>query len=129
MNDLDVKEIRLNLGVSQEKLAEMLGVDIRTVQHWENGRVISDRNSVKIRKLLQQKSEETPQKSEEKNSESKEITLLEQQIKDKDKVITLLEQQIKDKEKIIKLLEEKTAMAGTRPDVPISPFACADVKK
>ena len=26
MNDLDIKEIRVNLGISQEKLAEMVGV-------------------------------------------------------------------------------------------------------
>lgn len=40
MNNLDIKEIRKKLGVSQEKLAEMLGVHRNTVQNWENGAVI-----------------------------------------------------------------------------------------
>lgn len=37
MNDLDIKEIRRKLSVSQEKLAEMVGVSTRTIQNWESG--------------------------------------------------------------------------------------------
>ena len=37
MNDLNIKEIREKLGVSQETLAEMVGVHPRTIQNWESG--------------------------------------------------------------------------------------------
>lgn len=40
MSDLDIKEIRKKLGVSQTKLAEILGVHLKTVQNWEAGKVI-----------------------------------------------------------------------------------------
>ena len=32
-----LKEIRIALGLSQEKLAEKLGVATKTVSYWENG--------------------------------------------------------------------------------------------
>lgn len=37
MNDLDIKEIRAHLGVTQAELAKRLGVSERTVQNWESG--------------------------------------------------------------------------------------------
>ena len=40
MNDIDVRDLRKNLNVSQEKLAEMLGVHPRTIQNYEVGGVI-----------------------------------------------------------------------------------------
>ena len=36
--DPEVKTIRNNLGVSQEKFAMLLGVSKRTVENWEQGR-------------------------------------------------------------------------------------------
>lgn len=40
MNEIDVKELREKLGISQEKLAKLLGITARTVQNWEAGGVI-----------------------------------------------------------------------------------------
>lgn len=40
MNSLDIKKIREALGVSQEQLAEMVGVHPRTIQNWESGTTI-----------------------------------------------------------------------------------------
>lgn len=40
MKEIDIKQIRENFGYSQGRLADMLGVSIRTVQNWENGKVI-----------------------------------------------------------------------------------------
>ena len=40
MNGLDIKDLRLKLGVTQRKLAEMVGVSEKTVQNWEYGKPI-----------------------------------------------------------------------------------------
>lgn len=37
-NDLNVKDIRSNLQVTQAQLAEALGIDQSTVSDWEKGR-------------------------------------------------------------------------------------------
>ncbi|MED9962346.1 MAG: helix-turn-helix domain-containing protein, partial [Bacteroidales bacterium] len=57
MNDLDIKEIRKNLGVSQTKLAEMLGVALRTVHNWESGGVIPKSKYAILQNLLNQTKE------------------------------------------------------------------------
>lgn len=36
-NELDVKAIRLDLGLTQAQLAEAVGVDQSTISNWENG--------------------------------------------------------------------------------------------
>lgn len=54
MNDLDIKEIREKLGVSQEKLAEIVGVHLRTIQNWESGTVIPKTKYTILRNLLLQ---------------------------------------------------------------------------
>lgn len=40
MREIDIKKIRDKIGVSQEKLAEMIGVSLRTIQNYEAGGVI-----------------------------------------------------------------------------------------
>jgi len=40
MDNQKIKEIRKNLGISQEKLAEMVGVSLSTIQNYENGSII-----------------------------------------------------------------------------------------
>lgn len=42
MNDLDIKKIRTDLGVTQAELAKRLGVSERTVQNWESGTTIPE---------------------------------------------------------------------------------------
>ena len=37
MNDLDIKQIRAKIGLTQAELAKKLGVDKKTVQNWESG--------------------------------------------------------------------------------------------
>lgn len=37
MNNINIKKIREKLNISQEKLAETIGVSIRTIQNWESG--------------------------------------------------------------------------------------------
>lgn len=40
INGLDIKDLRLKLGVTQRELAEMVGVSEKTVQNWEYGKPI-----------------------------------------------------------------------------------------
>ncbi|MCM1168829.1 MAG: helix-turn-helix domain-containing protein [Bacteroides sp.] len=54
MNDIDIKKIRETLGVSQEKLAGMLGVHSRTIQNWEAGAVIPHSKHAILRSLVTQ---------------------------------------------------------------------------
>lgn len=52
MNDLDIRKIREKLGVSQEALAEMIGVHPRTVQNWESGTTIPKSKYAILRELV-----------------------------------------------------------------------------
>lgn len=68
MSDLNIKEIRKNLGVSQEKLAEMLGVVRQTIRNWENGAIIPQSKRLILANLLNQTKEkektQNPQRDE-----------------------------------------------------------------
>ncbi|MDD3404932.1 MAG: helix-turn-helix domain-containing protein [Paludibacteraceae bacterium] len=52
MNDLYIKTIRDKLDISQEKLAEMIGVSIRTVQNWEAGKKIPASKHAILRSMI-----------------------------------------------------------------------------
>lgn len=93
MCDLNVKEIRKNLGVSQEKLAEMLGVVRKTIQNWETGTKIPQAKRVKLLNLLNQ----TKEKEKIQDPQPDETLSLENndQIADLKKRITELENTIK----------------------------------
>jgi SOS-response transcriptional repressor LexA len=51
MSSIDVKNIRIKLGISQERLAEMIGVSLRTVQNYESGRQIPKSKNAILHKL------------------------------------------------------------------------------
>ena len=53
MNEIDVKIIREQLGCTQGTLAEKLGVSIRTVQNWENGKVVPSTKLILLRNIIQ----------------------------------------------------------------------------
>jgi putative transcriptional regulator len=46
---LDIKELRMKLGLTQERMAQELGVSFKTVNRWEKGRA---KPSAMARKLL-----------------------------------------------------------------------------
>lgn len=68
MSDLDIKEIRRKLNLSQTKLAEMLGVHRNTVQIWEAGGIIPNTKRTILCNLLNQSKEnekiQDPQRDE-----------------------------------------------------------------
>ncbi len=72
MNNLNVKEIRKKLGVTQEEFAELLGVSRNTVLNYEKGENIPSSKSTILRKLLRL--------SEEKNINSTNVSLKEKLI-------------------------------------------------
>lgn len=37
MSDIDVKQIRTDMGITQKELADLAGVNLSTVWRWENG--------------------------------------------------------------------------------------------
>lgn len=51
MKNIDVKELREKLGLTQEAFAELLGVHGRTVQNWESGSSIPKVKDAKLREL------------------------------------------------------------------------------
>lgn len=40
MTDLELKDLRKKLGLTQVELAKLVGVDVKTIQNWESGRKI-----------------------------------------------------------------------------------------
>ena len=52
MSDLEIKQIRKNLKISQTELAKMLGVSLRTIQNWEAGETIPNTKHEILRNLL-----------------------------------------------------------------------------
>lgn len=54
MSDLDIKNIRKILNISQNILAKSLGVSIRTIQNWEAGEIIPKTKHEILRKLLEE---------------------------------------------------------------------------
>ena len=51
MSDINIKELRKKVGLSQAKFAEMLGVHSRTVQNWEKGGVVPESKYAILRKM------------------------------------------------------------------------------
>ena len=54
MNDLDIKKIRIELGMTQADFAKRLGISIRTVQNWESGSAIPESKHEILRGLIPQ---------------------------------------------------------------------------
>lgn len=54
MKQIDVKEFREKLGLTQEEFAHKIGVSPRTVQNWENGGDIPKTTMKKLEAMMQQ---------------------------------------------------------------------------
>lgn len=59
MTPTEIKDIRKKLGVSQEKLAQMLGVTFGTVNRWERGTCKPSNLALDKMKLLTETKEKT----------------------------------------------------------------------
>lgn len=56
-SDLDVKEVREQLGMTQEQFSESFGVSMGTLQQWEQGRRKPNGPALLLLKLIQAKPE------------------------------------------------------------------------
>lgn len=52
MTDLELKELRQKLDLTQVQLAKLIGVDVKTIQNWEAGRKIPRSKDGILRSLL-----------------------------------------------------------------------------
>lgn len=52
MSDLELKELRRKLDLTQVQLAQLIGVDVKTIQNWESGRKIPRSKDGILRSLL-----------------------------------------------------------------------------
>lgn len=52
MTDLELKELRQKLDLTQVQLAQLIGVDVKTIQNWEAGRKIPRSKDGILRSLL-----------------------------------------------------------------------------
>lgn len=59
MNGLDIKDLRLKIGVTQRELAGMIGVSEKTVQNWEYGKPIPTTKHQILQSLLPSMDENT----------------------------------------------------------------------
>lgn len=53
MSDLNIKDIRTKLGVTQKQLAEKIGVSVNTIQNWEYGGTIPKSKYPILSKILE----------------------------------------------------------------------------
>jgi len=51
MNKLEIKKLREKLGLTQKQLAKLIGCSFRTVQNWEQGRLISKISQTSLENL------------------------------------------------------------------------------
>jgi DNA-binding XRE family transcriptional regulator len=57
MKELQIKEFREKIGLTQEEFAQKIGVSTRTVQNWENGGEIPKTTRKKLETMIQQESQ------------------------------------------------------------------------
>lgn len=125
MNALDIKNIRKKLGLTQKQLAEMIGVDPKTIQNWEYGKNIPQSKSLILGELMGAPSpvnitqnsgnfangngnniKSTVQRGES-TVLAAEVARLKEALDDKEKLIRTLEERLRDKDEIIALLKGK----------------------
>lgn len=104
MNGKDIKSIRQRYGISQAKFASMLGVASRTVQNWEEGKVIPQSKHELLRLFLDGKIQLDPTESniapaDVAPTEAERISELKAALSDKNEML-------KDKMEIIQLLKD-----------------------
>jgi transcriptional regulator with XRE-family HTH domain len=97
MNAKEIKEKRKKLGITQKKLAELLGVSFQTVNGYENGKEIPTTKHQILDKIL----------NSELTAMVEEPVLKYQKLTDFDKKIYQIEEEISERNKIIDISKSK----------------------
>lgn len=97
MKDIDIREKRKFLKLTQEELAELIGVSLKTISNYEKGHVIPQSKKALLHKILSVKSENLLEEPPPGYSLDNEIPLLS---------IPELEEEIKARKQVIKLLNK-----------------------
>lgn len=102
---MNIKELRIKKGFSQQELADKLGVHVNTIKNWEAGKsTISPKKEHLLLKIFGQ-SDKMLIVTEPKNIYKSELTG--DIIEDLRELIYQLKETIKDKEEIIELLKKQ----------------------
>jgi len=96
MNALELKENRKKRGLTQQQLADLIGVSLKTIANYEKGEVIPASKTAILHKVLSSEEVKEPEEKyliESKNCEEKLLSLTkENQLKDE--IIVLLKEKI-----------------------------------
>lgn len=52
MNGVEIREARERMGMTQEQLAQQIGVHLRTVGNWERGQTVPKNRMARLRRVL-----------------------------------------------------------------------------
>lgn len=115
MNDLNIKELRIQKGLSQNELAKKIGVSRQTIVNYEKGEVIPESKRDILYNILLNKETNVVKENVECYTKtlggySKKISEKEEEIKTRLETIKLLKEKKQDfshQEKIISLLKEQ----------------------
>lgn len=111
MNNINIKENRKKLGLTQSDLAEKIGVTLKTIQNYEKGETIPVSKLALLHNVLNQKDthkvEEPPEVYSLNSGTYKKIEEVEEVIKEREKIISLSKDNsvIEHQKEIIKLLK------------------------
>ncbi len=114
MNSIEVKKIREEFGLTQQKFADKIGVDRRTVINWELGRTIPDSKVKQLNLLLEGiRSVSMPIPTSEKienKTDSQSLDILNRQILELKDHIKTLKDFLEEKNKTTELLKNENTI-------------------
>jgi DNA-binding transcriptional regulator YiaG len=109
MTALDVLKIRRQLNISQQKLADLIGVDRRTVINYEHGSKIPESKIKLLEMILVQKNSNSEQKTKFQNNADNDHILIKEIDYMKEHIITLKEL-ISEKNKLSELYKSENQL-------------------
>lgn len=112
LSGLDIIDLRKKFNFSQEKLAELIGVSLRTVQNYEAGKKIPQSKYAILHKLINEISNTNNPNNNSGNMENRLVNLLREMLKEKDDEIIRLRLQKETLEEELKKLGKQDESSG-----------------
>lgn len=121
MKEIDIKEMRQSLRLTQDDLAAKLGVSRQTVVNYEKGLVIPESKKSLLYNILQINNNDEAKEPAENylNASPNDINKIEELIIERSRVIQLLkdESEIKHQKKMIELLQLQIKLINNSKDI------------